>query len=80
MWQGDITQVVFHVATLMPTDPDDANSINKKLHIANDHVTIVYNDSDIPFDRKWLAGAVNFVYVAFCVDFCSVGSFTCAVL
>ena len=37
--------VVFHVVTLMPNRADDPNRNNKKLHIGNDYVTIVYNDS-----------------------------------
>ena len=45
-YHDDITQVVFHVATLMPTDlTSDPQCSNKKLHIGNDYVLIVYNDS-----------------------------------
>lgn len=38
-------QVTFHVATLMPTRENDPNCNAKKLHIGNDYVTIVYNES-----------------------------------
>ncbi len=44
MWKGDVTRVVFHVATLMPTLTSDPKCVNKKLHIGNDHVTIVFHD------------------------------------
>ena len=50
-WSNSISfvllkQVIFHVATLMPTDLiADPSCSNKKLHIGNDFVTIVYNDS-----------------------------------
>lgn len=44
-WSDPITQVVFHVATLMPTKESDPECRQKKLHIGNDYVTIVYNDS-----------------------------------
>jgi Rap/ran-GAP len=37
--------VVFHISTLMPCQPDDPQFIEKKKHIGNDYVTIVYNDS-----------------------------------
>ena len=37
--------VIFHVATLMPNKDTDPNCNAKKLHIGNDEVTIVYNDS-----------------------------------
>ena len=47
---NDITQVIFHVATMMPTDlMADPSCSNKKLHIGNDFVTIVYNDSGVEY-------------------------------
>ncbi len=45
-YHDNISQVLFHVATLMPTDLiSDPQCSCKKLHIGNDFVTIVYNDS-----------------------------------
>lgn len=41
--------VVFHVATLMPSQEDEQQHSNKKLHIGNDSVVIVYNDSTEPY-------------------------------
>lgn len=38
--------MIFHVATLMPNRDSDPNCNAKKLHIGNDYVTIVYNDSN----------------------------------
>lgn len=50
-YHDDITQVVFHVATLMPTDlTSDPQCSNKKLHIGNDYVLIVYNDSGTKYN------------------------------
>jgi len=37
--------VIFHVTTLMPCHADDTHFTEKKKHIGNDNVTIVYNDS-----------------------------------
>lgn len=37
--------VIYHVATLMPNRESDRNCNDKKRHIGNDYVTIVYNDS-----------------------------------
>lgn len=37
--------VIFHVATLMPNKESDPNCTAKKLHIGNDFVSIVYNES-----------------------------------
>lgn len=45
IWQDDIVQVTFHVATLMPNRDQDPNCHEKKKHIGNDFVTIVYNES-----------------------------------
>ena len=39
------TTVMFHVATLMPNKETDKNCSNKKRHICNSYVTVVYNDS-----------------------------------
>lgn len=41
-----LISVIFHVATLMPNRDSDPNCNAKKLHIGNDYVTIVYNDSN----------------------------------
>lgn len=45
LWKDDVLQVIFHVATLMPTLPKDPAGIYKKRYIGNNYVTIVYNDS-----------------------------------
>lgn len=45
MWQDDVIRVAFHVTTLMPNKESDANCNNKKRHIGNNNVTIVYNES-----------------------------------
>lgn len=42
--------VMFHVATLMPHN--DPSCLNKKRHIGNDFVTIVYNDSTRSYDMQ----------------------------
>lgn len=45
MWQDDVIRVAFHVTTLMPNKESDPNCNNKKRHIGNNNVTIVYNES-----------------------------------
>ena len=42
------SQVLFHVATMMPTVDERCN--NKKMHIGNDFVLIVYNESGQEFN------------------------------
>lgn len=59
-WHDHLTQVVFHVATLMPTDTvKDKMLIGKLKHIGNDSVVIVYNDSGRPFDRATLTVRIH---------------------
>ena len=45
VWQEKIMQMVFHVATLMP-NRSDSDVTSKTLHIGNDYVLIVYDESD----------------------------------
>lgn len=40
---------VFHIATLMPTKDVDKHRCDKKRHLGNDFVSIVYNDSGEDF-------------------------------
>ncbi|EAQ85924.1 hypothetical protein CHGG_07177 [Chaetomium globosum CBS 148.51] len=41
-----VTEIMFHVTTQMPTNPEtDPQCIMKKRHIGNDYVNIVWNDS-----------------------------------
>ncbi|CAG9838719.1 unnamed protein product [Diabrotica balteata] len=45
IWQDDVTRVMFHVATMMPNKESDPTCNNKKMHIGNNFVTIIYNES-----------------------------------
>eukprot|EP01135_Chromosphaera_perkinsii_P002698 Nk52_evm66s226 gene=Nk52_evmTU66s226 len=62
-WKDDITHVIFHIATLMPTRESDPSCQNKKLHIGNDYVSIVYNDSKGAYVAGTLKGQFNFVEI-----------------
>lgn len=66
-WKDDVTEMVFHVATMMPTHLDrDPRCSGKKRHIGNDFVTVVYFDDDdvaseYAFDT--LPGQFNFINI-----------------
>jgi len=62
-WQDDICQVIFHIATLMPTRESDPGCNSKKMHIGNDFVTIVYNDSQQTVKFGTIKGQFNFAEV-----------------
>ena len=65
-------QMVFHTATLMPNVKGDLQkSLNKKkMHIGNDYVAIVYNESGHPYT----IGTVKcqFIYVVSIIGMSSV--------
>jgi len=63
-WKDDVTHVMFHVATLMPTTSADQKHTNKKRHIGNDYVHVVYNDSgNLTYNTSTLSGQFNFVVI-----------------
>ncbi|KAG2219358.1 hypothetical protein INT45_011266 [Circinella minor] len=74
-WKDDVTRVIFHVATLMPTNLErDPQCSNKKRHIGNDFVTIVYNDSGKDYAFDTLPGQFNFCNIVITPH--SISSFT----
>ncbi|XP_033337917.1 TSC complex subunit tuberin isoform X3 [Megalopta genalis] len=63
IWQDDVTQVAFHVATLMPTKSSDPKCTSKKQHIGNNYVTVVYNESGEPYNIQTVKGQFNYAGV-----------------
>ncbi|XP_030839899.1 tuberin isoform X2 [Strongylocentrotus purpuratus] len=62
-WQDDIMQVIFHIATLMPNKDSDPMCNGKKLHIGNDFVSIIYNESGQPYKLGTIKGQFNFAEI-----------------
>ncbi|KAK0152082.1 Tuberin [Merluccius polli] len=62
-WHDDIMQAIFHIATLMPNRESDKGCCNKKRHIGNDFVTVVYNDSEEEYKLGTIKGQFIFVEV-----------------
>ncbi|XP_034386702.1 tuberin isoform X3 [Cyclopterus lumpus] len=62
-WHDDIMQAIFHIATLMPNKESDKGCCNKKRHIGNDFVMVVYNDSGEEYKLGTIKGQFNFVEV-----------------
>ncbi|KAI9208492.1 uncharacterized protein BJ171DRAFT_208701 [Polychytrium aggregatum] len=63
IWQDDFTQIVYHIATLMPNPPEDANGIFKKRHIGNDFVLVVFNESGLDYKFDTIPGQFNYVNI-----------------
>jgi len=63
-WRDRVTEIVFHVTTLMPTNLEaDPQCIGKKRHIGNDFVNIIFNNSGLPFDFNTFPSEFNFVNI-----------------
>ena len=63
-WRDRCIELVFHITTMMPTDrKDDMTYSNKKRHIGNDFVNIIFNDSGLPYDFDTFPSAFNFVHI-----------------
>ncbi|KAJ3363543.1 Tuberous sclerosis 2-like protein [Kappamyces sp. JEL0680] len=58
-----LSQMIFHVATMMPTQPHDPSGTAKKRHIGNDYVMIVWNEGGAAFDRETIPGQFNLVHI-----------------
>lgn len=61
-WWDDIGQILYHTATLMPSSIDE-QCTNKKRHIGNDFVRIVWNDSGKPYKFDTLTTQFQFVNI-----------------
>lgn len=62
-WWDDIGQILYHTATMMPSNPHDPQFTNKKRHIGNDFVRIVWNDSGRPYRFDTLNTQFQFVNI-----------------
>jgi len=50
---------MFHVSTLIPYVPDDEQQIERKRHIGNDIVMIVFKEGTQPFDPQVMRSKFN---------------------
>lgn len=63
-WRDRVTEIIFHVTTQMPTNLNhDPQCINKKKHIGNDFVNIIFNDSGLPFKFDTFPSEFNYVNI-----------------
>ncbi|KAF7795197.1 hypothetical protein EIP86_006346 [Pleurotus ostreatoroseus] len=62
-WWDDIGQILYHTATLMPSTDGDGGYTNKKRHIGNDFVRIVWNDSGGAYKFDTLSTQFQFVNI-----------------
>lgn len=63
-WRDRVSEIVFHATTQMPTDLErDPQCINKKRHIGNDFVNIIFNNSGLPFRFDTFPSQFNYVNI-----------------
>jgi Rap/ran-GAP/Tuberin/Domain of unknown function (DUF3384) len=63
-WRDRVTEIVYHVPSMMPTNlEDDPRCTNKKRHIGNDHVNIIFNRSGHAFDFDTFNSQFNYVNI-----------------
>ncbi|KAI9677663.1 MAG: Tuberous sclerosis 2-like protein [Caeruleum heppii] len=63
-WRDRVTEIVFHVATMMPTDLErDPQCSNKKRHTGNDFVNIIFNESGHAFRFDTFPSEFNYVNI-----------------
>lgn len=63
-WRDRVTEIVYHIATMMPTNLEtDPHCINKKRHIGNDFVNIIFNRSNLPFNFETIPSQFNFINI-----------------
>ncbi|KAJ3052100.1 Tuberous sclerosis 2-like protein [Rhizophlyctis rosea] len=61
--QDHLSQTIFHCTTLMPSPEHDPLSTGKKRHIGNDFITIIWNESGLPFAFDTIPAQFNFVNI-----------------
>jgi hypothetical protein len=55
-------EIMFHVAPLLPFFEHDVQQVERKRHIGNDVVVVVFNESGEPFDPSVLTSHFNHVF------------------
>lgn len=65
VWHNEVTELVYHVTTMMPPDPYDENATiwKKKKHTGNDYVNIIFNNSGLPFRFDMFPSQFDYVYI-----------------
>ncbi|KFD73165.1 hypothetical protein M514_04823 [Trichuris suis] len=62
-WKEPFEQIVFHVATMMPNRVGDPSCAQKKLHIGNNYVCIVFNEGNFDYSIGTISGQFSSVAI-----------------
>ncbi|KRY58007.1 Rap1 GTPase-activating protein 1 [Trichinella britovi] len=73
-FKGFRGEIMFHVSTLLPYTVGDAQQLQRKRHIGNDIVAIIFQDDNTPFVPDMIAS--HFLHAYIVVTFVDTGSST----
>jgi len=59
-WQG--YEIMFHVSTLLPFNETEPQQLERKRHIGNDILVVIFQDSDTPIDLDTIDSKQNHVF------------------
>lgn len=54
---------MFHVSSMLPHAPNDPQNIERKRHLGNDIVMILFQESDEPFQLNTITSKQNHIVV-----------------
>lgn len=62
-------EIMFHVSTMLPFFPKDEQQVERKRHIGNDVVTIIFVDGEGGyFDPTWLTTNFTHIFIVISID------------
>lgn len=56
-------EIMFHVSTLLPFQQDDIQRVERKRHLGNDIVVVIFKEGSTPFDPLCLTSHFNHIFV-----------------
>jgi len=56
-------EIMFHVSTLLPLQPDDKQRVERKRHIGNDVVVVLFKEGNLPFDPRRITSHFNHNFI-----------------
>lgn len=62
-YADDRFEIMYHVAPLIPTDPQNDQQIYKKRHIGNDNVHIIWCENDLDYDPLTITSQFNDAHI-----------------
>jgi hypothetical protein len=58
----DAYEIMFHVSTMLPYHPDDPQKLERKRHLGNDVIVIIYKEGSQIFDPTCIHSEFNHIF------------------